>query len=362
MISNFSSFVEFFAAIYVTMAVNNDFCSNFWTPKYYKEMEILLKTYDFAGSSNIHKKLRDEIKSKYEIVQSQAHFRGFILLVLCVTYLIFMGYENEGNSLLVGHYIPLLYTTVLVGLTILFSNLILTNWRRTILAVSIYAVTYIILKVGNWEFFENFLVSKFLFNYKTQLMIGVILLPTIYQVYVYWLHSSIYKGYLKQHVALEYARYQKSIAGIKNKDRSQVDDIYMTAWSDAVFTTGSDPTLTSFYNVLNQQLLIIASPSYRELLCSWIKFHLKKFRLRRNKEVTETSPNKIVGDTVFLQKASIQNESNSSTPLDFSAEYADYLVWKKSAGKGNSVTAYCKLKNISLKDMKAWLRVNHPGK
>ena len=62
MISNFSSFVEFFAAIYVTMAVNNDFCSNFWTPKYYKEMEGLLNTYDFAGSSNIHKKLRDEIK------------------------------------------------------------------------------------------------------------------------------------------------------------------------------------------------------------------------------------------------------------------------------------------------------------
>lgn len=46
MISNFSSFVEFFAAIYVTMAVNNDFCSNFWTPRYYKEMEQLLKTYN----------------------------------------------------------------------------------------------------------------------------------------------------------------------------------------------------------------------------------------------------------------------------------------------------------------------------
>ena len=53
MISNFSSFVEFFAAIYVTMAVNNDFCSNFWTPKYYQEMESLLKTYDFSGSSSI---------------------------------------------------------------------------------------------------------------------------------------------------------------------------------------------------------------------------------------------------------------------------------------------------------------------
>lgn len=46
MISDFSSFVEFFAAIYVTMAVNNDFCSNFWTPKYYEEMKSLLNVYN----------------------------------------------------------------------------------------------------------------------------------------------------------------------------------------------------------------------------------------------------------------------------------------------------------------------------
>lgn len=95
MISNFSSFVEFFAAIYVTMAVNNDFCSNFWTPKYYKEMDSLLKEYNFSGSSFIQDHLMDEIKHKYEIVQNLAHYRGFIVLILCIYYLIFMGFENQ---------------------------------------------------------------------------------------------------------------------------------------------------------------------------------------------------------------------------------------------------------------------------
>ena len=65
MISDFSSFVEFFAAIYVTMAVNNDFCSNFWTPKYYEEMKSLLNVYKFNGSSSIHDKLLAQIKEKY---------------------------------------------------------------------------------------------------------------------------------------------------------------------------------------------------------------------------------------------------------------------------------------------------------
>lgn len=101
MISNFSSFVEFFAAIYVTMAVNNDFCSNFWTPKYYKEMDSLLKEYNFSGSSFIQDRLMDEIKHKYEIVQNLAHYRGFINLILCIYYLIFMGFENDSNSTLI---------------------------------------------------------------------------------------------------------------------------------------------------------------------------------------------------------------------------------------------------------------------
>lgn len=362
MISNFSSFVEFFAAIYVTMAVNNDFCSNFWTPRYYKEMEQLLKTYKFSGSSSIHNKLMEEIKSKYEVVQSHAHFRGFILLTLCIGYLIFMGYENEENSLIVAHYVPLLYSTVLVGLTILFSGLFLTNWKWTILSVFLYGVVYIVLKIGNWEMVASLSVSKFLYTYKTQLMVGIILLPIIYQIYVYWLHSSIYKGYLKHHVALEYERYQKSMAGIKAKDRSKVDNIYMAAWTEAAFASGSDPTLTSFYKVLNQQLLIIASPSYRELLCSWTNFHWKKFCSKFKKDNSETKPEQIVGDVALSHNMSIQEESNSIPVLDFTKEYADYLVWKKSAGKRNSVTAYCQLKNIPLKDMKAWLRVNNPGK
>lgn len=66
MISDFSSFVEFFAAIYVTMAVNNDFCSNFWTPKYYEEMKSLLNVYNFNGSSSIHDKLLRVIYRQFE--------------------------------------------------------------------------------------------------------------------------------------------------------------------------------------------------------------------------------------------------------------------------------------------------------
>lgn len=362
MILNFSSFVELFAAIYVTMAVNNDFCSNFWTPRYYKEMELLLKTYDFSGSSSIHDKLMDEIKVKYEVVQNRAHFRGFILLTLCVCYLVFMGYENESNSQIVGHYVPLLYSTIIVGFTILFSGVLLTNWRRTIFAVLVYTLVYVILKIGNWEVLSNHPISMLLYTYKTQLLIGIILLPIIYQMYVYWLHSSIYKGYLRHNVAFEYERFKKSMSGIKDRDKTKVDKIYMDVWTETAFASSGDPTLTSFYKVLNQRLLLIASPSYRDLLFSWIKFHFNKLWQRVKRTEAKTTVVKASCNDDIQQNLSIQNESNTKPVLDFTNEYQQYCTWKKTTGKNGNIKAFCMAKGISYKDMTAWLRVTKPEK
>ena len=360
MISNFSSFVEFFAAIYVTMAVNNDFCSNFWTPKYYQEMESLLKTYDFSGSSSIHEKLMGEIKAKYEMVQNRAHFRGFILLTLCVCYLIFMGYENQDNCMDIAHYIPLLYSTILVGITILFSSKLFINWRCVILSVIAYFLVYIVLKAGNWESVAICPVSMFLFRYKSILLIGIVIFPVVYQIFVYWLHSSIYKGYLKYHVRIEHERFKKSMDGIKNRDKSKVDKIYLDAWTDAAFASNEDPTLTSFYEVLNQQLLRISSPSYWQLFYSWMHHHSERLLRRTTIGKGVDTDTDVYKNDINLQNMSIQTEKSHSAALDFATEYLQYRQWKKSAGKKGKLKVFCTDNGISYRDMIAWLRVNKP--
>ncbi|MGM9708772.1 MAG: hypothetical protein ACI3ZB_04055 [Prevotella sp.] len=325
-------------------------------------MELLLKTYNFSGSSSIHDKLMDEIKTKYEVVQSHAHFRGFILLTLCVCYLIFMGFENEENCMDVTHYIPILYSTVLVGITILFSGKMLHNWRRVILSVVVYFMVYIVLKTGNWECIANSSLSMLLFQYKAILLIGIIILPIIYQLFIYWLHSSIYKGYLKHHVHIEHDRFKKSMDGIKNRDKSKVDKIYMDAWTDAVFVSNEDPTLTSFYKVLNQQLLHIASPSYWQLLCSWISHHTKRLLRRRKSEEEMQTVAEDEKNEMILQTLSIQTETSHCVALDFTKEFREYCEWKKTAGKNGKLKIFCMANGISYKDMTAWLRVNKPDK
>lgn len=359
MISTFSSFVEFFAAVYVTMAVNNDFCSNFWTPKYYREMNEMLKIYKFPGSSSIHNKLFKQIMDKYEVVQNHAHYRGTVLLVLCVIYLIFMGFEDEKNSIIVGHYVPILYCTVTVGLSVLLTTIILNSWRNVTCFIFACTFLYISLKLGNWDCVNNSSSSLLLYNYKGHLLVLVILMPIIYQLYLYWIYSSIYKGYIKRNVQIEYNRFMESMEGIRTKNKGLVDEIYWTIWSDIAFTSQGDTTLTPFYDVLNGRLLEVASPTHRQLISSWIKFHMKRVFKRNEKDACVTIP---AEKPIIAQDNQLAQYESATEKLDFTKEYADYLVWKKSAGKNGNVKSFCSAKNISYQDMRAWLRVNKPAK
>ena len=354
MISNFSSFVEFFAAIYVTMAVNNDFCSNFWTPKYYEEMKSLLNVYNFNGSSSIHDKLLAQIKEKYNIVQNNAHHRGFILLVLCVFYLIFMGFENEKNSLDVAHYVPIMYCTFFVGIILPLSNFVFKYWRCVILFVILCVAMYITLKVLNSDTISQYPISLFLYEYKRHIMIGIIILPIVYQIYVYWLYSSIYKGYLKEKVAVEYERFHASMNGIENKEKSKVDKIYLDIWTDTKFNSGEDTTLTPFYEELNKQLLLVASPTHWQLVTSWLNHHRKNFvhKYQHN----DINGANIVLDTIIPNQLK-QYKTQETNKLDFQKEYDDYCIWKKTAGKNSGIRAYCAAKKLPVKDVLAWLRV-----
>ena len=126
MISDFSSFIEFFAAVYVTMAVNFEFCKNFWTPTYYKEIDGLLKSYNAQTSTILLNRLKSEIKLNYSKVQKHAQRKGTIMLAYCVFLLVFIGFEADNNCL--QHYIPLFAIQTIVVVVLFLSKYLLKSW------------------------------------------------------------------------------------------------------------------------------------------------------------------------------------------------------------------------------------------
>lgn len=219
--------------------------------------------------------------------------------------------------------------------------------------------TYITLKVLNSDAISQHPISLFLYEYKRHIMIGIIIFPIVYQIYVYWLYSSIYKGYLKEKVAVEYERFHTSMNGIENKEKSKVDKIYLDIWTDTKFNSGEDTTLTPFYEELNKQLLLVASPTHWQLVTSWLHHQRKTFVHKyQHNDINEAN---IVFNTI-IQNQLKQYETLETDKLDFQKEYDDYCIWKKTAGKNSGIRAYCAAKKLPVKDVLAWLRVTKPKK
>lgn len=148
MISMFSSFIEFFAAVYVTMAINNDFCENFWTPRYYEELKNILEKYDFQGSTALFERINGDIKDRYEMVQGKAHYRGCLMLFLCVSFLIFIGLEQKSDSCI--NSTPIVVLTMFVVLELLVSSLI-TSWRHVALLIAFDCLIILLSTIYNAE-------------------------------------------------------------------------------------------------------------------------------------------------------------------------------------------------------------------
>lgn len=359
MIANFSSFIEFLAAIYVTMCLDNQICRNFWTPDYFNSMRTILEGYDFEGSSNLFQKLQDGINNIYVRISNLSQKKGGFMLGFCVWLLILIGLEEQIKNELWG-YIPFLLSCFYVFVIVLFSKFILCKWKFVISALLGLLATFLLSYIYANQIFQWIgALNLNLLDYKYFVFVIVLLLPILHQLWVNWIYSSVYKGYLKKQVELEYEKYKRSKEGIEKRKKGIIDPEYLEAWNDQYFKNeDSDQSLTIFNRVLYYRLLKIASPSIWRLswslLCHWT---VKIYRIfNKKKEVME-----VVEDNSLDANDILSIIPKENVKLDFSKEYSEYRKWKKDRnGKNASIKVFCAEKTINAKDMIAWLRVNKP--
>lgn len=348
------------AAIYVTMCLDNQICRNFWTPDYFESMKTILEGYDFEGSSNLFNKLQEEINNIYGRVSNLSQKKGGFMLGFCVWLLILIGWEDEIKEELWG-YIPFLLSCFYVFVIVFFPKSFLYKWKFVVLTLLGLFATFVISYIyANQIYLWPSPLTSILLDLKYFVFIIVLLLPILHQLWVNWIYSSVYKGYLKEPVKLEYDKYKRSKEGIERRKKDMIDSEYLEAWNDQYFNNeGSDQSITIFNRVLYNRLLKIASPNIWILCWSWLKhWGIKIYKaLRKNADVS------IGGVEISLN---ISNDIFSVIPkervkLDFSEEYKEYCQWKNNRKCKKSIKDFCIEKSINAKDMIAWLRVNKPS-
>lgn len=280
MIASFSSLIEFFSAVYVTMTINSDFCENFWTPQYYKEMDSLLKTYKFSTSSVSNSELVNSVKSTYEKIQGYAKRKGAVMLLFCILTLVYIGFENDTNSyeLALNHYNPLFYSQLIVTIIICLSNWLLRTWRWVAFWGVIIIAFYIAIKITPLGVYCKNDLLIWGYSSSKYILLGMLTFPILYQMILFWEFSSIYKGYLKGKVKEEYDKYRKSLHGIENGKKDEVDPDYKSVYVDYKIENkgAEDNSLEPLNKHLYERLVEIASPSKWTLIGSYLKFKILK--------------------------------------------------------------------------------------
>ena len=95
MISSFSSLVEFMAAIYITMCVDNELCNKFWTKKLILEIEEEINKYSFSKNQPFYKSLQNQIFSKQNRIILFSRKKGAYMLSISLMFLCLFGFETS---------------------------------------------------------------------------------------------------------------------------------------------------------------------------------------------------------------------------------------------------------------------------
>ena len=132
----------------------------------------------------------------------------------------------------------------------------------------------------------------------------MIIFPTLFQLYLYWMYSSIYKGYIRQKFSEEHQKYSDSLKGIAEGEKSKIDPVYLEVWTDVLLAKEgrSDETITKFTETLNRRLIKAASPSPWELGKSYLSYKWKYFFKKEKNEIILPEERKEVLPSTYVNK------------------------------------------------------------
>lgn len=299
MISQFSSLIEFLAAIYVSMSLDNDFCKRFWTPNFFKEIDNVFSNFQIENEL-VYDKIEGSIKDKSENIQNSSLKRGGFMLGFCVFLLIYIGFEDGTKCSDPYYNLPIsIICLAVIFITSFLYKYVFKNWRFVVYLLTFIIVGFFFLKyhlpqsIGTLQGYSELQINflSIIQNSMPYLEIGMFifcaLFPILHQVLTNWVYSRAYKEYLTQKLNSEIKLYKDSKRGIEEHNRNLVAKVYYDAFNESYFSSNSDRDITALNDVLYKRLMKITVPSIMLLLLYHLRFLFSKFKVAVKNKIKE---------------------------------------------------------------------------
>lgn len=127
--SDLDTFVQLFAAFYVTLSVENQIFRQFWTPAYSKTIGDLIPKYGFRNSSRFHQQFTERIQTLSRDLEMESRKKGACMLMVCIVLLGCSTFFPKNSEISIGHCISLTSYVILSLAGIVCSRYCFKCWR-----------------------------------------------------------------------------------------------------------------------------------------------------------------------------------------------------------------------------------------
>ena len=282
---DFSSLIEVFAAIYVSMFLD-EILVNIWTPDYRDRISQMIKSMNIPAVSFLEKKVKDNIGFNANDISGHMKRKALFFFVYCMSLLLIAGLENHSENLQKHGYLIVTILSILGAIFTIIGRFVFIKYSRVTISVFLYGVIFALLYIS--QIMDCLCMEYGLgwIGYKTAVccFLAAISVPVIWQIFLIWIYSSPYKGYMQEKIYKEAYIYGKAYIAYKIKDMAALPKEYEVVARDFVAAPApeEDTSLSSLNSILVARMEALCElPNVMKVFWSWIMFNL---RGRHNRE------------------------------------------------------------------------------
>lgn len=267
------TFVQLFAAFYVTLSVENQIFRQFWTPAYYKTIVNLLPQYGFRYSTRFQRQFTEKIQELSRNLEIESRKKGTCMLLVCIVLLGCFIFLSDSTTISISQSLSLIVYVLATLTGIIFSHFWFRRWR----CVAIHGILSLLIAIATggiyWKWFYPIDIlechKEFLENLAKISIILVLVLPIIWQLFINWLYSEVYQRHLIRLLNKEADLYSKFWDAYSSHDQdgipSEYNGVIVAAFMKS--QSGDLQVTDTIHTLYNRLLTVCARPRVRELLC-----------------------------------------------------------------------------------------------
>lgn len=275
-LSNFSSFLEVITGVYISMGMD-DVLKGIWSPKYYDELESVLKENYLDGHDEFIERIVKTNTEKAESIKNYMKNRAIFLFATCLILLLLCGYESIYDSTGTEFGISMFFLVFWVAVLLLFNRFFFSTKQRTAFAIGLLmflsAITYQINQMYiHWEISSTVLVVSVLVT---------LILPVLWQTFMCWMFSSAYKGYIRHKLVVGKKNYELAKRGLDEHNPDIIPKRYKDIYTKVSIQSenaeqAKNNCLDHYLELMENEIAQASDPkSVFKIFGSWLLFQMK---------------------------------------------------------------------------------------